>query len=76
MIREVRHMPKAGYMTKTKAMEYVQEHTGYGRRAVERKIEDMEAKGLITLIPDPGHPFAKLLSDTDVEKLVAALTLP
>ena len=63
-------------MTKTKAMEHIQEQTGYGRRAVERKIEDMEAKGQITLIPDPGHPFAKLLSEADVEKVVAALTLP
>ena len=32
--------------------------------------------GLLSIIPDPGNPQAKLISDADVEKLVAALTLP
>jgi biotin operon repressor len=69
-------MPAPGYMTKTQAVEHVRERTGYGRRAVENKVDELERAGIIKFIPDPGHRFAQLISNNDVEKLVEALTVP
>lgn len=65
-----------GYVSKTLAVEQVRQRTGYGRRTVERKIEEMAEAGLVKLIPDPGQPAYKVISQADVEKVVEALTLP
>lgn len=69
-------MPAEGYMTKMQVLETVRERTGYGRRVVERKLEQMEASGEIRPIPDPGRLYGKLFSKPDIERVVAALTPP
>jgi histidinol-phosphate/aromatic aminotransferase/cobyric acid decarboxylase-like protein len=66
----------AGYLTKNKAAEYIMQHTVFGRRSALRKIEEMASKGEITIHPNPGNPQATLISMPDVEKVVAALTMP
>jgi hypothetical protein len=66
----------AGFVTKTVAVNYIGQRTGYGRRVVERKLEEMQQVGDITFVPDPGRIGVLLLSQDDVEKVVAALTIP
>ena len=65
-----------GYRTKTQVFEYVREKTGYGRRVVEKKMDELAREGTIKLIPDPGNKLAILTSDADVEKIIQALSLP
>ncbi len=69
-------MPTPGYITKNQAIADIQSATGYGRRAALRKIDDMASAGEITLIPDPGNSHATLISKPDVQKVIAAMTLP
>lgn len=66
----------AGYMTKSEAIEYIREKTGYGSRAITNKMEELEAAEAIHFLDHPGHRQAKLLRVSDVEKVVAALTMP
>lgn len=65
----------AGFMSRTQAIRYVMEKTGYGRPAVERKMAEMSGQGLIEVVPDPGRRAIELISEEDVEKVVEALTL-
>jgi biotin operon repressor len=69
-------MPAPGYMNKSQMFEYIREKTGYGRRAVEKKLEDLEREGAVTVHDDPGNSLIKLISQGDVEKIIAALSLP
>lgn len=69
-------MPTPGYMTKTQVFEYIREKTGYGRRAVEKKMDELEREGAIKIYQDPGNPVTRLISQGDVEKIIATLTLP
>lgn len=69
-------MPDDGWMSKTEAIEYVREKTGYGRRAIERKISELEAADTIHLYDDPGHIQSRIIHIHDVERVVAALRRP
>ncbi len=69
-------MPAPGYMTKSQMFEYIREKTGYGRRAVEKKLDELEREGTVTVYTDPGNPLIRLISQPDVEKIIAALSLP
>ena len=66
----------AGYLTKTLAVQYISQRTRYGRRVVERKIEEMEQAKEITYVPDPGRVGVTWLSQVDVDKVISALSLP
>ncbi len=66
----------AGYVTKTIAVNYIGQRTGYGRRVVERKIDEMAQSGDIIFVPDPGRASVTLLSQDDIDKVISALTLP
>ena len=66
----------AGYVTKTVAVNYIGQRTGYGRCVVERKVEDMAQAGEIMFVPDPGRATVTLISQDDIEKVISALTLP
>jgi len=66
----------AGFVTKSVAVNYIGQRTGYGRRVVERKLEEMAQAQQIAFVPDPGRIGVQLLSEGDVEKVVAALSLP
>lgn len=63
-------------MTKTGAVSYISQVTGYGRRAVENKMEELERAGAITFYPDPGRKNTMLISRQDIEKVVQALQKP
>jgi len=64
-----------GYFTKSSAIAYIREQTGYGRLAIENVMDKLSATGRIHFFDHPGHKQAKLLSKQDVEQVITALTV-
>lgn len=65
-----------GYLTKGAAIALVRERTGFGRFVIETRMAAMEAAGTIRFLDNPGNLRSRLISVRDVEKIVAALSLP
>ena len=64
----------AEYLSKTRAIILISAQTGYGRRVIENKMNELSAQGLIALIPDPGDKRAQLIKRAEVEIVIRALT--
>jgi DNA-binding MarR family transcriptional regulator len=62
------------YVTKGQAMSEIMQATGYGRQAIEKKMVELEAKGLISYEDDPGDTRKKLISRTHVQVVISSLT--
>ncbi len=65
-----------GYVTKMAAITMIRQRTGYGRFVIEKKMAELEAAGNIRFHDNPGNERSKVISKLDVEKIVAALSLP
>ncbi len=65
-----------GYVTKTNALAIIRERTGCGRFVAENKMAELEAAGAIRFVDNPTDRHHRLISRRDVEKVIAALTLP
>jgi hypothetical protein len=61
-------------LTKGQAVSEVMQATGYGRQVVEKKMVELEARGVITFEDDPGDTRKKLISRAHVNAVIAALT--
>jgi hypothetical protein len=66
-------MAKA-YLTNGQAMIEVMQATGYGRQVIEKKMVELEAKGQITFVDDPGDARKKLISREHVDTVIGALS--
>jgi DNA-binding MarR family transcriptional regulator len=62
------------FIPKTSAILRIMDATGYGRFIVERKVDELSEKGLIKIIDDPGDMRRKLMSATDMQAVIEALT--
>lgn len=62
------------YLTKGQAMTEVMQATGYGRQVIEKKMVELEAKGQITFVDDPGDTRKKLISREHVDAVISALS--
>jgi hypothetical protein len=62
------------YILKTQAVLEVMQRTGAGRFIVEKRMAEMESSGQIKFVEDPRDSRKKLISGSDVEKVVQALT--
>jgi len=62
------------YLTKGQAMTQVMQATGYGRQVIEKKMVELEAKGQITFVDDPGDTRKKLISREHVDVVIGALS--
>jgi hypothetical protein len=62
------------YLTKGQAMTEIMQATGYGRQVIEKKMVELEAKGQITFVDDPGDTRKKLISREHVEAVIGALS--
>jgi hypothetical protein len=65
-----------GYVTKTNALAIIREQTGCGRFVAENKMAELAEAGTIRFVDNPGNRHLRLISRRDVDKIVAALTLP
>ncbi len=64
----------AEYLSKSRAIIIISAQTGYGRRVIENKMAELGTQGRIALIPDPGDKRSQLISRTDVDLIIRALT--
>jgi hypothetical protein len=62
------------FMTKTDAVLSIMQRTQSGRFIVEKKMNELESIGKIRFVEDPRDSRRKLISKTDVEEVVRALT--
>lgn len=62
------------YVLKTQAVLEVMQRTGAGRFIVEKRMSELESSGHIRFADDPRDSRKKLISRTDVETVVQALT--
>jgi hypothetical protein len=64
------------YLTKGAAIMLIRERTGFGRFVVEKKMTELEIAKAIRFLEHPGNERSKLIRMRDVEKIIAALSLP
>lgn len=62
------------YLTKGQALLEIMQSTGYGRQVIEKKMVELEAKGQIAFVDDPGDTRKKLISKAQVELIINALS--
>ncbi len=61
------------YMTKMQAIAAIGIETGYGRRVIEQKLDELAADGKIVIEPDPIYKRQFRISRADVDIVVQAL---
>ncbi len=62
------------YVTKGQAVTQIMQATGYGRQVIEKKMVELETRGEIAFVDDPGDTRKKLISTTHVDVLIKALS--
>ena len=66
-------MSSPNYTAKTRAIAELQSKTGKGRRVIENVMDDLQAKGLIIIEPDPYDKRIQRIRATDVELVLRVL---
>ncbi len=61
------------YYTKMQAITVIGIETGYGRRVIEAKLDELAAEGKITVEPDPIYKRQFRISRADVDIVIKAL---
>jgi len=60
-------------INKSKAISIISLETGYGRRVIENKMNELAQGGKITMFPDPGDRRIVLISRADVQVIIQSL---
>lgn len=63
------------FVPKTQAVLEVMQVTGRGRQVVEKKIVELETRGQISFENDPGDTRKKLIRRSQVELIIASLSM-
>jgi hypothetical protein len=61
------------YLTKMQAIAAIGVETGYGRRVIEQKLDELVTAGKVALEPDPIYKRQFRISRADVDIVVKAL---
>ncbi len=69
-------MMASEYLTKGQAVTKIMQATGYGRQVIEKKMVELETRGEIEFVDDPGDTRKKLISSPHVDALIKALSKP
>ncbi len=60
-------------LTKTRAITEAMEETGFGRRVIENKMTELEAKGIIRIIPSTADRRLMLISRAHLDLVIRSL---
>ncbi len=61
------------FVAKGQATQEIMEATGYGRIVIEKKMVELETRGLIAFEDDPGDSRKKLIRQSHVQIVIASL---
>jgi len=61
------------YYTKTQAVNIISVETGYGRRVIEHKMDELTAEGKINIIPDPIYSRQFRITRAEIDIVISTL---